>query len=37
MLWLAGDHSPILSRLVDAATKAVQDFGKHSADFTEPS
>jgi DNA-binding transcriptional LysR family regulator len=32
MLWLAGNESPILSRLVDAATIAVHDFGKHSAD-----
>jgi DNA-binding transcriptional LysR family regulator len=35
MLWLAGDDSPVLSRLVDAATNAVQDFRKHSADATE--
>ncbi len=37
MLWLAGDDSPIVSRLIDAATNAVQDFRKHSADMTEPS
>jgi DNA-binding transcriptional LysR family regulator len=37
MLWLAANDSPILSRLVEAATKAVQDFKKHSAGVTEVS
>jgi DNA-binding transcriptional LysR family regulator len=26
MLWLAGDDSPVLSRLIEAATTAVRDF-----------
>jgi DNA-binding transcriptional LysR family regulator len=37
MLWLAGDEPPILSRLIDAARNAVQDFRNHPSQMTEPS
>lgn len=37
LLWRAGDPSPVLSRLVQAATNAVQGYRRHLADMTEPS
>jgi DNA-binding transcriptional LysR family regulator len=37
MLWRAAEESPVLTKLIQAATKAVQPFKERSGEVTEPS